>query len=58
MTIVGKLRAAFVARWIKPTVKDAASILSKHARMTRSKYDQIHDRLRAERDAGWPGVSR
>jgi len=49
-----KLRA-FVRRWL---VKEAAAILSDHGREIRSKYDALHDRLKAERDAGWPGAAR
>lgn len=49
-----KLRA-FARKW---PVKEAAAILSDHGREIRSKYDALHDRLKAERDAGWPGAAR
>ena len=54
MTLKAKLRA-FVSKWL---VREAAAILSDHGRDIRSKYDALHDRLKAERDAGWPGAVR
>ena len=54
MTIRTKLRA-FVRKWL---VKEAAAILSDHGREIRSKYKAMHNRLKAEKAAGWPGAAR
>lgn len=53
--------AAFRKRWLKPapiTPTQAAKVLSQAARDVKTAYERTHDRLRAERDAGWPQVSR
>lgn len=46
---------AFVRRWVKPSVNEAAQVLSEHARTVAAKRKALHDRLRAELDAGFVG---
>lgn len=54
----GQLLDRFRKRWLQPapmTTTQAARVLSQAARDVQGAYQRTHDRLRAERAAGWPG---
>lgn len=60
MTRTARLLEPFKIRWFKPapiTARQAAAVLSKVAADQRTAKERMTDRLRAERDAGWPGAA-
>lgn len=54
MTLRNRINA-FVRRWVKPSVNEAAKVLSEHAKDVASKRQALHDRLRDELNAGFVG---
>lgn len=52
MTLRNRI-SAFIRRWVRPTPSEAAAILSDQAKRLKVARDNIHDRLKAELDAGF-----
>lgn len=54
MSLTSRLRDLFSIRWTRPAItpSQAAKVLSQAAADIRTAKERMHDRLKAERDAG------